>query len=166
MATDTNIIASAKHYFVNQFKDPEEISVLLKIPQRTIRSWIDKKKWKAERDALINGHKSRIENIRKVISNLTEQALSIQEQRMEAVSIQDKKEIAALDLQAVGIADQIAKWNKALETLDKKGRVNLEVYLYVMDEVFKSLQIFNKDLFLQTIDFQQQHIEHVSNHLG
>lgn len=166
MATDPNIIATAKHYFVEQLKDTEEIAVLLNKPHRTVRSWAEKGHWKNERDARLNSNKNRIENIRKVISNLTEQTLSIMEQRGEALAVQDKAEIAALDMQAVGIADQVSKWGKMLAELDKKGGVTLEVYLYVMDEIFKSMQAYDNDLYLKTISFQQQHIEAVSITLG
>lgn len=166
MATNKNIVAAARHYYVEQLKDAEEIAVLLNTPQRTIRSWIDKKNWKQERDARLNSQKERIENIKKVISNLTEQALRVQDMRNDAVLEQDKEQIASLDLQAVGIADQISKWNKALETLDKKGRIDLGVYLQVMDEVFGAMQSYDNKLFLNTLDFQQHHIEHVSLKYG
>lgn len=166
MAADKTIITTAKNYYVEQKKDIDEIAVLLNKPRRTISSWAEKGKWKAERDARINGHLQRIENIRQVISNLTEQALDMHEQRKEAVMYQDKKAILELDMMAVGIADQISKWNKALENIDKKGKVTLEVYLHVMDEIFKNMQGFDKKLFLATIEFQQQEVERVSNLLG
>lgn len=163
MSKSKNLQTTAQLYYVDHFKDPEEIAVLLDIAPRTIRGWVKDKGWKALRDAKLNSTRTQIENIKKVIANLTEQTLSIQEQRTEAIMVQDKELIAALDYAAVGIADQVSKWGKMLEALDKSGRISIEVYLTVMDSIFKSMQAHDNKMYLSTIDFQQQHIEHISN---
>ena len=57
--------------------------------------------------------------------------------------------------------DAISKWNKALVTMDKESRVSLSGYLWVMEEVFQAMRGFNLDLYMKSLDFQEDHIQHM-----
>ena len=54
----------------------------------------------------------------------------------------------------------------SLENFDKEHTVSLSNYLHVMDEVFKDMQGSQPELYLQSLDFQEQHITKVSIQLG
>lgn len=166
MATKTNERNTAYVMYVEQGKTAVEISKTLNVSERTVGRWIDQYKWKALRDAKLNAPKERAENIKRVISNLTTQTLELQERRKEAVAKSDKGALALIDLEAVGIADQISKWNKALAALDKASRITLDIYLEVMEDVFNNLRAYSPTLYNQTLDFQTTHIQFTSNRIG
>lgn len=165
MATDITLVNTAQLYYVELMKEPDEISELINIPTRTIRSWVSKKGWKKLRDTKLNSQTKNIQNIKQLIANLAEQQLELQEQRSEAVRAGDKVLVQEIDEQCVNISDQASKWNKHLESETKKGKIPLETYLFVMDRVFKSLREHDNKLYLSTIKFQQEHVENISNEL-
>lgn len=156
----------AKSMYVDQGKQGKEIAALLGVSEVTMSGWVKDGRWKEEREARLNSLSERSENIKKVISNLTEQRLEIDLMRKEATAARDKETIYLCDAQAVGIADQISKWNKALISLDKNNRLTLDLYLEVMDEVFKSMMAYDNPLYMKTLDFQQAHVEFISKKLG
>ncbi|MRG45508.1 hypothetical protein GFS24_10300 [Chitinophaga sp. SYP-B3965] len=152
--------------FVVQGKTQKEIAITLRLQEKTVGQWVNKHGWKAERNARQNSLAERSENIKKVISNITEQRLKLEEDRKAAIVDGNKELEYELDKQAVVIADEISKWNKALLSLDKDNRITLDTYLEIMDDVFKALGHFDNALYLKTLDFQEQHIQTMSLKLG
>lgn len=157
---------TAHNMFVKQGMLAKEIAVKLKVTEKTVGNWIAKSGWKAERDAEHNSAGKRIENIKRVISNLVEERLEIEEQARKAAAANDVAAKRTLDIHAASIALQVANWNKALASLDKQTRITLEIYLEVMDDIFSHLNKHDNSLYLQTIDFQQLHLETISIKLG
>lgn len=166
MAGKSKERSSARFMYVEQGIEGKEIAAKLNVSENTLSGWVTKYGWKAEREARINSLSQRAENIKRVISSLSEQALELQEQRKKAVKDENKETINYCDVQSVGIADQVSKWNKALASLDKNNRITLDVYLQIMDEIFNAMQVFDNKLFLQTINFQEAHIQFISTKLG
>lgn len=157
---------NAHNMFVKQGKTAKEISIILKVQEKTVGSWINKGGWKAEREAEHNTSPKRIENIKRVIGNLTEQRLELEEDSKKAERNNDTAKKRALDAQAAALALEVAYWNKALANLDKTTRISLEIYLEVMDSVFSDMKRYDNDLYLASIDFQRQHVETISLKLG
>lgn len=158
--------AAAKHYYVNQHLEQKEIAKRVGVSERTVSEWVNKYAWKAERDAKLNTSKDRLEKIKRVISNITEQTIENEENRKVAIEHEDLETERECDLRAVGLADQISKWNKILENMDKENRISLAKYLEVMEDIFKALQAFDNALYLKTLDFQEEHVQTISMKLG
>lgn len=152
--------------YVEQGNNAKEIAQKLGVSERTVGRWVNDNKWKAERAAFVNAPTKRIGNIKEVISDLTEQTLELQKERRACNANGDKVRVKEINIELVGIADQISKWNKALAVMDKDNRITLEVYIDVMEDIFKCLHASNPDLHFKTIDFQETHVRHISQKLG
>ena len=152
--------------FVIMCKSQKEIADTLDVTEKTVGEWVKKGNWKTERDARINGSKNQLQNIRNVISDLTENMLDLIEQAKLAEARGDKNEATELKKQQLLISQQIANFNKALEKLDKESKFSLSTYIDIMEEVFEALKEYDQELFLKTIDFQKQHIQNKAQKLA
>lgn len=172
--------AAAKILYVEQGKTAKECARLVQVTEKTIGSWVDEYGWKALKDAKENSKDQRIDNIKNVIDAITEDRQAtrtrLNELREELKEHQLNKDTDQIELtrdligdlrkEIVSYDDAISKWNKTLENFDKERTVSLSNYLYVMDEVFKDMQMSDPDLYLKTLDFQEQHITKASLKLG
>ena len=152
--------------FVIMCKTQKEIAETLDVTEKTVGEWVRKGNWRAERDARINGTKNQLQNIRNVISDLTENMLELIEQAKLAEARGDKNEATELKKQQLLISQQIANFNKALEKLDKESKFSLSTYIDIMEDIFQELKEYDQELFLKTIDFQKQHIQTMAQKLG
>ncbi|WP_435135731.1 terminase gpP N-terminus-related DNA-binding protein [Formosa sp. A9] len=167
-------------WYVQQNKTAKEIAQKLKLTETTVGNWVKKYGWKEERNARENQVDKRIDNIKSVIDDITDDRSSARirlkelkaEQKIALANKDDdeiqlnKDMISEIKREIIGYDDAISKWNKTLENFDKENRVSLSSYLYVMEEIFKDLQTQDPKLYLQTIDFQEQHINNVSVKIG
>lgn len=156
----------AKKYFVEFFKSQKEIAEDLGVTEKTVSNWVTKNNWKVERDARINNASNRAENIKKVISELTDSTLDILE-KIKVAEFNGEKEVAlSLKKDTTRIAQEVGMYQKALEKMDKDYKVSLSTYLEVMEEIFQALQNWDTELFYKTIEFQKSHIQTVAQKLG
>ncbi|RLZ08591.1 DUF1804 family protein [Faecalibacter macacae] len=155
----------AQDYFVNQGLSAKQIAEKGLATEKTIGNWIKKGNWKKLRDAKMNSTSNRLDRINEVTDQLAEQRLQLFKEIEEAKEKGDQKLAMDLQRQAVQIDDSISKWNKRAENVDKENRISLSVYLEVMEDIFNHLQMHNSELFLKTIDFQEEHINTISNRL-
>lgn len=170
----------ARVWYIEQGKTAKEIAQKLNVTEKTVGDWVKKYGWKKERNARENSIDKRIDNIKSVIDDITEDRTSarvrLNELRQELLEQQKEKDLEAIEIskdmisdikrEIVGYDDAISKWNKTLENFDKENKVSLSNYLYVMDEIFKDLQSYNQKLYMKTLDFQEQHINKVSIQIG
>lgn len=170
----------ARVWYIEQGKTAKEIAQKLNVTEKTVGDWVKKYGWKKERNARENSIDKRIDNIKSVIDDITEDRTSarvrLNELRQELLEQQKDKDLEAIEIskdmisdikrEIVGYDDAISKWNKTLENFDKENKVSLSNYLYVMDEIFKDLQSYNQKLYMKTLDFQEQHINKVSIQIG
>ncbi|AJA67326.1 Putative ATPase subunit of terminase (gpP-like) [Myroides sp. A21] len=156
----------AKRYFIDFFKTQKEIAEELGVTEKTVSSWVTKYNWKALRDAKLNNSTNRAENIKKVISELTESTLDVLEQIKVAEFNGDKPEVLRLKKETTRIAQEVGMYQKALEKMEKDFKTSLSTYMEVMEDIFQSLSNYDKELYLQTIDFQRAHIQSIANKLG
>ncbi|MFA9212487.1 MAG: helix-turn-helix domain-containing protein [Candidatus Methylacidiphilales bacterium] len=167
MAGDTKKLKKAAQImFIEQGKNQKEISAVLGVSENTISKWAKLGKWKEEREARLNSIQKRADDIKEVISNLTERRLEIFKEKKIAQTNGDKELIAILNKEAVGIGDEISKHTKALSVMEKSGKHSLSTYLEIMDSIFKSLDQFDNTIYLKTLDFQEAHINEMAQHLG
>ncbi|UGU15207.1 DUF1804 family protein [Sinomicrobium kalidii] len=152
-------------YIVNQGVSPTVTAQKVGVSERTVTRWIQKEGWKKLRNAKQNMSAERSERIRQVIETLTEQRIELFAQIKQAKEGEDKQLLFSLQKEAVGIDDAISKWNKALENIDKENRVSLSAYLEVMEDIFKHLNQYDPKLYVDTLDFQEQHINTISERL-
>lgn len=166
----------ARIYYVEQNKTAKWIASRLNLTEKTVGDWVKKYGWREEQRARENSVDKRIDNIKSVIDDIIEDRASarirLNELKSElevARKAKDEDEITLLrDMmgnikkEIVGFDDAISKWNKTLENFDKENVVSLSSYLYVMDEVFKDMQSYNPELYMNTIDFQEQHVNKIS----
>ncbi|CDF80578.1 conserved hypothetical protein, putative phage protein [Formosa agariphila KMM 3901] len=170
----------ARIWYVDQGKTAKEIASKLKLTELTVGAWVKKYGWKEERNARENSVDKRVDNIKSVIDDITEDRSSarirlneLKAELKEALKAKDEDEIqlnkdmiSDIKKEIVGYDDAISKWNKTLENFDKENKVSLSSYLYVMDEIFKDLQSYDRSIYMTTLDFQEQHINKVSIQIG
>lgn len=149
----------AYYYFVEKQKTAKETAHLIGITEKTMSAWVAKFGWKAEREARALSSVNRAENIQQLIDSLAAERIATQKQ-LEAET--DPKTAMTLRRTLASIDDGAAKWNKTLENVKKDGRVRLSVYLDVMEQIFNDLRVFNYTVYLETLDFQEQHVHDVS----
>lgn len=156
----------AKKYFIELLKTQKEIAEELGVTEKSVGRWVVAGKWKALRDARLNNSNTRAENIKKVIAELTESTLKTLDEIKLAEDKGDKDAVLDLRKETTRLAQEVGMYQKALEKMEKEFKVSLSVYLEVMEDIFKELQAFDKDLYLQSIDFQQNHLQTIAQKLG
>jgi len=152
--------------YVEQGKSAKDIAELIGVSEKTIsgeKGWVNKFGWKEERTARVTSKEKRIENIKKIIDNIATNRLELEIKLTETA---EKEEQEKIRMHIAQIDSGVANWNKTLMQMDKDSKVTLSVYIHVMERIFKSLQIFNQDLYLKTLDFQEMHINQISIELG
>jgi len=154
---------TAKILYVDQNLTAKETSERVGVTEKTVGDWVEKGNWKALRDAKNASPAKRINNIKQIISNLSDEWLELDRQvkKLEGEG-GDLKEIAETRSRIKGIDDAVSKWNKTLENIEKDSNVSLSTYLHVMEDIFDSLAHYNRELYLSLIDFQEYHINKVS----
>lgn len=155
----------AKELFL-QGKYQNEIARLVSVQEKTISDWVKKYGWVEERDARFNSAKTQIKALKDLIGKLTEQRLKLVREMEEATNEADSERLSELQKKANTIADEVAKYNKALISLDKNNRISLAVYIDVMDSIFRAVQQYDSKLYMKLLDFQEQHLSDISKKIG
>ena len=170
----------AKELYTNQNKTPEEIAHKTGVTLRTVQRWIKDGNCKKLRDAKANGSPQRIERTQLVVDSLTDRRIQLikdetkarkeLEELEELGDYEELKEekailrvkVETLRAEAASIDDAISKWNKRIENLNKEGKITLSNYMEVMERIFEALRLSNEPLYMQTLDFQENHLEDVA----
>ena len=156
----------AQIQYVEQNKTAKEISRGLNVTENTVGSWIRKYGWKQLKEAKVMSYKKDVDNIKAAISHIAQSRLDVEENIQLAISNNDKEEETRLRKIAYSLAGEVGLFNKSLERLDKENKISLSKYLDVMDSIFKSMQAEYPKLFIQTLDFQESHINEIAIKLG
>lgn len=149
----------ARKLFVELNRNQKEIAMDLNVTEKTVGNWVKEGNWKAERTALVNNTQNRAEKFKAVLEDFADETLMISQKIKDAEAIGDFKEAAVLRKTQTSIADQVGKYQKALEKLDKDSKVLLSTKLEVIDHLFQTMQEFDKGLFIKSIDFQRYYIQ-------
>lgn len=138
-----------------QGKTAKEVARLVGVTEKTVSRWVAKYNWKTLRDAKIYSAKSKVDNIKQILADLAEETVAI---NREIEKETDKEKLIDLRKRRNQLADEAAKWNKALEKLDNQNQVSLSTYIAIMEEIFNALKVYDEKLFYQTLDFQEKHL--------
>jgi len=163
--------AAAKKMFIEFFKDQKEIAEDLGVSEKTIGAWVKKGKWKALRDAKINSRENQAENLKSLISEYTDKAIEVMnkikliEAKGKSMDATEKDELIDLKKESTRISQEVAMYNKTL-TQFQTAKLPLGTYLEVMEDLFKELQAYDKDLYMKTLDFQRYQLQNVAQKLG
>ena len=154
-------------YYVEKYKTAKETAVLSNVSEKTVNDWVSKHKWKELRESQLNSSKNQINQIKELISVLTQRRLKIETQISQAESAKGKnvdnsEYIAALHEQCIRIGDDVSKWNKTLQNMDESNRISLGLYLEIMDDIFTTMQKTNPELHAKTLDFQTELVQTAS----
>lgn len=172
----------AKELFINHNKSEEEIAVKCNVSLRTVQRWVKEGNWKKLRDSKSNGPVQRIERTQLVVDSLTEKRIQIIEDEKiirekienlvglenETIKLARKnlrEELEFLRASAASLDDAIAKWNKRIENLNNEGKLTLSLYMEIMERIFEAMRLSNEPLYMQTLDFQENHLEDVASKL-
>lgn len=137
----------------------KEVANRVGVQERTVGAWVKKYGWRTERDARINSDAGRIESLKDIITQLTGQHIEILEELKR-----EKDPKIRIEKQKLGftLSNEVANYNKALESLRDQKRVSLAVYIDVMEQIFNALQIHSPKLYINLVDFQQDHLAEVA----
>ena len=140
-------------------KNQKEVAAATGVQEKTVGSWVKKYGWKTEREARINSDGGRIEALKNIIGKLSEQRL----EALDQVKIEkDPDKILELSRRGYTLSNEVANYNKALESLQDQKRVSLAIYIEVMEQIFTALQSEHPKLYLQLLDFQEKHLSTVA----
>lgn len=156
MAKDNERLVAKQLFF--QGKSQKDISIMINVQEKTVNTWCRKYNWKEERIARVNGNKGRIEGLKNLIGKLTEKRLQLMNEMEKEENEADTQKASELYKRANQIADEISKYNKALENLDSENKISLSTYLEVMDGIFKDIEHEHPQIYMQLLDFQEKHI--------
>lgn len=153
-------------YYVEHGKTAKECASLVDVTEKTVGDWVDKFGWKSERDNRLFSAKERITNIKLIINNCAEERLRLNEDLDKAIRANDADEIKEVRQKMASLSDEASKWNKTLANLDKESKISLEVYITVMEDIFKQLQLTHPKLYMKLLDFQEDLIRTKAIELG
>jgi hypothetical protein len=158
---------TARILYVEQGKTAREVSDLVGVAEKTIGDWVEKGAWKEERTARQASPAKRSDNIKLIITNLSEDRLRLDRNIKDAEALGSNPEsLQSLREEISRIDDAVSKWNKTLENIESENRISLSTYLNVMDQIFKSLQVYDPKLYMSTVEFQDEHVHKICINLG
>jgi len=137
-------------------KSQKEIAKIVGVQEKTISIWVNKFGWKVLRDAQLSKADNNIDNIKKIISDIADETFAVNLKINKETDPEERKELRKYRNK---LADEAAKWNKALENLDKQNKISFAIYLQVFEDIFNALRQNDQKLFLKTLDFQEEHIQ-------
>lgn len=158
----------ARDFYVKHGKTQKEIAEQLSVTEKTVGSWVSKFGWKAQRDAVQNAPDKAVENLKEVISQLTEERLNLTREHHKVsedkslTSAKRVERIAEISSAKARLADEISKWSKALEAARKEDIVSLSTYIKVMESVFMAIKSEHPNIYLKLVDFQEDHLMEVA----
>lgn len=170
-------------YYTKENMEAKDIATKLKVRPNTVGEWIKKGNWKSIRDANINQSGERLDRIQQVVDDLAIERLEIMKEIKEIPikikeletdireipnkSITDplreevsnlKSEIKDLKRQTVYIDQGIAMWNKTLVSFQSDNKITLTRYIEIMNIIFEGMRSEDEKLYMETLDFQRDHI--------
>lgn len=158
----------AEKMYVSEGLGNKEIARKLGVSEKSVSAWINDNDglWKKKRLADSISTDKRNENINEIINKLAQQKLDLLDKIDRALEEQDDEQVAELRKQASSLDNSVAQWRKQREDMNKTNRIDLSIYIEVMDKIFDAMQVDAPELYFRTLDFQEQHLYNVSKIYG
>jgi transposase len=157
---------AAYEYVVVQDYTQGEAAEVLGISEKTLSEWARTGGWRELRKARQSAVSTANNNLKNIISLLSEQRLKIEQEVHEAQNTGDRELELELRKKANIISDDLSKLNKTLKDNDKSNGITLGIYIDIMDDIFNNLRIFDQQLYDQTLEFQSMLIQKKTIELG
>ena len=168
---------SAYEYVVVQDYTQAQAAEMLNISEKTLSDWARAGGWRDLRKARQSAVSTANNNLKNIISLLSEQRLRIEQEIREAQTSGDKDLELKLRKEASVISDDISKINKSLKDNDKSNGITLGLYIDIMDDIFNNLRVYDLkircpkcgteiNLFDETLEFQAMLIQKKTIELG
>lgn len=158
----------AEKMYVSEGLGNKEIARKLGVSEKSVSAWINDNDglWKKKRLADSISTDKRNENINEIINKLAQQKLDLLGKIDRALEEQDDEQVAELRKQASALDNSVAQWRKQREDMNKTNRIDLSIYIEVMDKIFDAMQVDAPELYFRSLDFQEQHLYNVSKIYG
>ncbi|WP_370789945.1 DUF1804 family protein [Bacteroides nordii] len=158
----------AHDLYVNDGMTCKEISERLNVSEKSVSTWSNENDslWKKERQASAISSKKQGDNLKEIINKLADQKLELLQKIDEAITEGDSERELELRKQAAVLDNSVAQWGNQLKEIDKKNRINLSVYIDVMNRIFDALKVYDPELYFRTLDFQENHLYEAAKMLG
>ena len=168
---------SAYEYVVVQNYTQAETAEMLGISERTLSDWARAGNWRELRKARQSAISTANNNLKNIISLLSEQRIRLEPEIRKAHANGDIELELKLSKEAKSISDEISKINKALQDNDKSNGITLGLYIDIMDDIFNNLRVVDlkircqkcgteTNLFDETLEFQAMLIQKKTIELG
>ena len=168
---------AAYEYVVVQDYTQSETAEMLGISEKTLSDWARGGGWRELRKARQSAVSTANNNLKNIISLLSEERLRIETEIHEAQRTGDKEMELKLRKEASVISDDISKINKSLKDNEKSNGITLGLYIDIMDNIFNNMRVSNLkikcpkcgteiDLYGETLEFQAMLIQRKTIELG
>ncbi len=168
---------AAYEYVVVQDYTQEEAAEMLGVSPKTVSGWARTGGWRDLRKARQSAVSTANNNLKNIISLLSEERLRIEQEIHEAQRTEKKDLELKLRKEASVISDDISKINKSLKDNDKANGITLGLYIDIMDNIFNNMRAADLkircpkcgteiDLFSETLEFQAMLIQKKTIELG
>jgi transposase len=154
---------TAETYFVELGKTSKEISVLTGISEQTLSRWRNRYNWDDLRTARLCKTSIRTDNIRQIINNMADERIRLTNDLKSAEAKSVLKEITEIRERIAAIDDGISKWNKTFENVIKDNKIHITDHVSIFEKIFNALRSYNENLYLSTIDFQENYMQNLMN---
>jgi transposase len=158
----------AHDLYVREGLSNKEISERLKISEKSVSKWINDKdaQWKTERRMAVINSESQSKNRSEILYLIAEEKLELMNQIKKAKLDGDRELESELRKKSYALDNSVNSWRKDCKEQEKESRINLSVYLEIMERVFDAMKAFDPKLYYETLDFQESHIYDVTKLLG
>ena len=160
--SNNNEVTVARIMYVEGGKTQKEIAQKLQRTEKTIGAWALKYGWKNERTARINSVKNQESQVNEILNHYAAQSLELLEELKREKQVGNNETCLELNKKLTAISDDVSKWNKRLESLNKENKATLSTYLYVMDDIFEAMRAFDQKLYNKSLSFQEEHLQKIS----
>lgn len=148
---------AAQQMVVEQGIEQKEVASRLNLTEATISGWANngvEGKWSELRKVRMQCESTESDNLRKLIQALSTQRLNLEAQINDAIHAGESDEEIKLRKRGSSISDEISKYNKVLQTIDK-STYTLGTFIEVMEEIFNTLRVEDEELWEKTIPVQE-----------
>lgn len=148
----------AKEDFIYPNKNRKEISLKYHVTEKTVSVWVKDGNWEKERTERLNSLKNKSENIQRISDHYANKTLRLLSE------LEEVDKCIELNKKLANISDDVRKWNKRLESLNKEQKTTLSTYIYRYKKIFSRSYVLLTNLCIKKpYPFQAKHLDQIIN---